>query len=60
MISISRAEADFLRDNQRGHDVHVVNRDHKSRGKRYYLTTSPKSMKLLNDYRDGKLSNKGA
>ena len=51
MISISAEEAKMLREHGRGEDVHMSSRNKKSRGKRYFLTTSYKSMKLLNDYR---------
>ena len=44
----------MLRENGRGHDVHMSSRNKKSRGKRYFLTTSFKSMKLLNEYRDSR------
>ena len=51
MIDITRCEAMMLREAGRGHDVHMSSRQHKSRSKTYFLTTSPKSMKLLNEYR---------
>lgn len=54
MISITGEEAKMLRENGRGHDVHMSSRNKKSRGKRYFLTTSFKSMKLLNEYRDSR------
>ena len=52
MIVISKEEAHMLRDAGRGSDVHMSSRSKKSRGKRYFLTESYKSMKLLNDYRN--------
>ena len=51
MIVISKEEAHMLRDAGRDNDVHMSSRSKKSRGKRYFLTESYKSMKLLNDYR---------
>ena len=55
MIDITRDEADMLRKAGRGNDVHMSSRQHKSRSKTYFLTTSPKSMKLLNEYRKAHL-----
>ncbi len=51
MIDISRAEADYLRKSGRGNDVHMANQRHKSHAKKYFVTTSPKTMRLLEDYR---------
>ena len=55
MIDISADEARMLRENGRGADVHMSGSTHKSRLKSYFLTTSPKSMKLLNEYRKKQL-----
>lgn len=51
MIDITRKEADMLRKAGRMNDVHMSSQSHKSRQKTYFLTTSPKSMKILNEYR---------
>lgn len=51
MINITQAEAKMLRDAGRGADVHMSSRQHKSKSKTYFLTTSPKSMRILNEYR---------
>lgn len=51
MIKISQNEAKFLRENGRGFDVHVSSKTHKSRAKRYYLTESKGSLKMLAQYR---------
>ena len=51
MIDITAREAKMLRDRGRSEDVHLSSRSHKSSHKSYYLTTSPKSMKILNEYR---------
>lgn len=51
MIDITAAEAKMLRDRGCGHDVHLSSRSHKSSHKSYFLTTSPKSMRILNEYR---------
>ena len=52
LIDITRDEADMLRENGRGKDVHMSNQKHKSRGKSYFVTTSFKTMKLLEKYRN--------
>ena len=46
----------MFRSAGRGEDVHMSSRSKKSRGKRYFLTESYKSMKLLNDYRNTRIS----
>jgi len=56
MIDISRVEADYLRAAGVGNDVHMSSRNHKSRSKTYFLTTSPKAMKLLRKYREQHIS----
>lgn len=59
LILISKKEAEFLRKNGRSDDVHVSSKNHKSGSKRYYLTTAPKSMKLLENYRQTVISTNG-
>ena len=54
MIKISADEAKFLRSKNRGHDVHMSSATHHAKAKRYYLTTSPKSVRLLDEYRNSK------
>lgn len=51
MIKISREEAQYLFANGRGVDVHISSITKNSRGKRYYVTQSHSTMKLLNDYK---------
>ena len=51
MIDITRKEADMLRAAGRGKDIHMSSQSHKSKQKTYFLTTSSKSMKLLDEYR---------
>lgn len=51
MIQISQKEAEYLRSKNRDNDIHVHSKNHKSRSKRYFLTTSKVSVDLLNDYR---------
>lgn len=55
MIKISADEAKFLRSKNRSQDIHMSSATHKSRAKVYYLTTSPKSMRLLEEYRNSKV-----
>ena len=52
MIEITQDEAIMLRENNRGKDVHMTSRNHRSKAKKYYATTSEKSMKLLDSYRN--------
>ena len=54
MEKITREEAEYLRSKGRDADIHMSSRTKSSRGKRFYLTLSPKSGKLLRDYREGK------
>lgn len=51
VLKISKQEAEYLRDNGRGYDIHISSKSHKSRGKRYYATSSPKTMKLLDKFK---------
>jgi hypothetical protein len=51
LITITSKEAEYLRSKGRGFDVHVTSKTHKSRGKKYWLTTRYRSVQLLNDYR---------
>lgn len=52
MEKISRAEAEYLRQNGRAVDVHTSSKNHKGKSKKYYVTTSYKSLKLLREYRE--------
>ena len=54
MIPISKDEAKYLRSRIRDRDVHISSVTHHNR-KRYFCTTSEKSMKLLADYRNNKV-----
>lgn len=51
MIDVSRAEAMYLREHGRGKDVYVSGKNHGSNGHSFFITTSHKTMKLLNEYR---------
>ena len=52
MISINAKEAEYLRSKGRGYDVKTANKSHKSRSKKYFMTTNFKSVELLNNYRN--------
>ena len=52
LLKISKAEAFYLRDHGRWNDVHMSSATHKAKRKRYWMTASPKSVKLLNLYRE--------
>ena len=54
LIKIEADEAAYLRENGQAFDVHMTSATHKSKAKKYYLTTSPRSMKLLDKYRKSK------
>lgn len=51
LISINAKEAEYLRSKGRDFDVKTVNKSHKSRSKKYFMTTNFESVKLLNNYR---------
>ena len=51
MIKINKNEVMYLRSKGRDKDITVVNVTHHARAKRWYLTESPKSMELLEEYR---------
>lgn len=55
MVTINHDEAAYLRQNGRANDVHMANASHKSRHKSYCATESPKTMKLLHQYRDNSI-----
>ena len=59
LIDISANEAKILRKKGRGCDVHMSSRSKGSRGKRYFLTESFKSMKILNEYRNSRIISSG-
>lgn len=52
MIKITKNEAEYLRANGLFYDVHMSSSTHKSKAKRYYMTTSPKAMRLLKKYKE--------
>lgn len=54
LISISQEEAKYLREHGRSHDIHLSSATHKGHAKRNWLTTSYKSMMLLEEYRNKK------
>jgi hypothetical protein len=51
LVLINQKEAEYLREHERGFDIHISSVTHKGRAKRYYLTTNKKSVDLLNQYR---------
>lgn len=52
MIQISKQEAFYLREKGRDKDIIVSSKTHHGKAKRYYLTESKASLKLLNKYRE--------
>ena len=44
LISINAKEAEYLRSKGRGYDVKTANKSHKSRSKKYFMTTNFKSV----------------
>lgn len=56
MVEITQDEAIMLRESGRSDDVHMSSRTKKSRGKKYFMTESYKSIKLLNEYRKNKIT----
>lgn len=55
LIKISANEAKYIRDHGQGHCVHMSSKTHKSSGKRYWMTSSPRAMKLLKEYKEREL-----
>lgn len=53
MVRINKNEALYLRSKGRGSDITVINTTHHAKAKKWYLAESPKSMKLLEEYRNG-------
>ena len=51
MIDISKDEAKYLASKGRQVDIHSSSRTHGAKKISYFITTSPKTMKLLLDYR---------
>ncbi len=51
MVKITQKEAKYLREKNKGYNIHVISKTHKSRGKTYYLTEEPTTLQILNDYR---------
>lgn len=48
MIKVTRLEADYLRANNLGHFVQVVNKTHKSNHKTYYVIEAAQALNCLN------------
>ena len=46
----------YLISNGRINDIHMSNRTHKAKAKTRFVTESPKTMKLLNEYRSSHIS----
>lgn len=55
MILITKKEAYYLRDKGRGKDIIVSSKTHNGKAKRYYLTESKTSLKLLDTFRKDNL-----
>ena len=55
MILITKKEAYYLRDKGRGKDIIVSSKTHNGKAKRYYLTESKASLKLLDAFRKDNL-----
>ena len=51
MIQITKKEAEYLRNHNRGDHVHMTSKSHKSSAKKYYVVDNKKNMELLNEYR---------
>lgn len=51
MIDITKNEAKYLASMGRGVDIHTSSRTHGSKKISHFVTTSPKTMKLLSEYR---------
>ena len=51
MIDITKHEAKYLASMGRRVDIHSASRTHGSKKISYFITTSPKTMKLLDEYR---------
>ena len=58
MILITKKEAYYLREKGRGKDIVVSSKTHNGKAKRYYLTESKTSLKLLNAFREDNLITK--
>lgn len=52
MIDITKGEMDYLISKGRINDIHMSNKTHKARAKTRFVTESPKTMKLLTEYRN--------
>lgn len=52
MIKINKNEALYLRSKGRGNDITVINTTHHAKAKKWYLAESPKSLRLLEEYRN--------
>jgi hypothetical protein len=56
LVKITADEARYLREHKRANSVKMTSKTHKSRGKSYYAVADPKVMRMLEDYRKGKVS----
>ena len=56
MIDITKQEAEYLRNSGVANDIHMSSRSHGAKAKTYFLTTSPKAMRLLKQYRSGHIT----
>ena len=52
MISITRKEADYIRDVGFRNYVKMSSKTHKSGSKRYWLVENPRVLKALDNYRN--------
>jgi len=55
LIDITKKEMEYLVKNGRGYDVHLASATHKSGYKTRFVTESPKTMKLLEEYRKNQI-----
>ncbi len=56
MISITKQEAAYMRSKKMGYLVHISSATHKGRAKRYYLTETPQSLKMIERYRKDRVT----
>lgn len=56
MVDITKHEMDYLISKGRKHDIHISNKTHSAKAKTRFVTESPKTMKLLSEYRKSHVS----
>ncbi len=55
LIDITKDEMEYLVSKGRLHDIHMSSRTHKSGSKTRFVTESPKTMRLLTEYRKSRI-----